>query len=171
MASVTKNYRDGVLKLKDGTEYTPNEVIIPFVNANLTWTRKDEKVEVSDRGALSHLREGDEEPIEGSFSCKFEEFLSDDNSNANNSPCAYEAFFKEGEAADWVSTNDDGGEVYTLTMILEITNPNSDGDNERITFEKVYIPEQGWSDSDDPASEMTWNFKSFTTAPTIVKYE
>lgn len=168
MASVTKNYRDGVLKLQDGTSYTPNEITIPFVNANLTWSQKDEKLQVKDRGALSHLREGDEEAIEGSFSCKFEEFYSDTDSG--ETPSAYEAFNQLNEASAWVSTNDDGGEVYTLTMIFEVTNPNSTADDERVTFEKVYITSCDWADQEDPSSEITFNFISFTVKPTVVKY-
>lgn len=168
MASITKNYRDGVLKLQDGTGYTPNELIIPFVNANLAWSQKDEKIQVKDRGTLSHLRESDEEAIEGSFSCKFEELYSDTNSN--DSPSAYECFNKEGEASAWVSTNDDGSEVYTLTMIFEVTNPNTDADNERIIFLKVYITSYDWADQEDPASEITFNFISFSVKPIVEKY-
>lgn len=166
MAQVTKNLQDGVIKLVDGTTYTPNELEVIVEEGNLTFNEKKEPKKILDRGVLSHLRKKDEEPITGSFSIKFIEFMSQ---VSPDNPTLYEVLNKIGEAASWVTTNTDGGDVYTLTAKFEIATPTSGEKAERVIFTLFYPISIDFKEGDE-FNELTVEFEAFITTPSIAKY-
>lgn len=167
MAQVTKNLQDGVIKLVDGVSYVPNELEVIVEEGNLTFNEKKEPKKILDRGKLSHLRGKDEEPVTGSFSIKFVEFISQ---VSPGNPTLYEVLNKIGEASSWITTNTDGGDVYTLTAKFEIATPTSGEKAERVTFALFYPTSIDFKEGDE-FDELTVEFEAFITAPTIEKYE
>lgn len=164
---VTKNLRDGVITIYDGTSYTPNELEVIIEEGNLTFKEEKTVVEVKDRGALSHLRPGEEISVKGSFSIKFRQFLQQEGAT---DPSVYEALTKTGGASAWVSTNTDGGGVYTVGIRFEIATPTSGEKAEKITFDPVFIPGIDFKEGDE-SNELSFEFTAFQTKPTKVKYE
>jgi len=74
-STLPKTRRDGVITLKDATG-TPVELIIAYEEGNLTFdTPKAAQTVIRDRGTISTVRKGDEEPAaSGSFSAYFRQF-------------------------------------------------------------------------------------------------
>jgi len=74
-STLPKTRRDGVITLKDGTG-TPVELIIAYEEGNLTFdTPKAAQTVIRDRGVISTIRKGDDEPVaSGSFTAYFRQF-------------------------------------------------------------------------------------------------
>lgn len=74
-STLPKTRRDGVITLKDGTG-TPIELEIAYEEGNLTFdTPKAAQTVIRDRGAITAVRKGDDEPTaSGSFSAFFRQF-------------------------------------------------------------------------------------------------
>ena len=162
MAPVTKNLRDGELMLRDGDDPV-NSQLLALDEGNLQFNVPDPKEQILDRGTLSHLREGDEQPVTGSFAVKFTELYN----QGSNDITPYEAFKQLNGAADWVSTNSDGGGVYTIEMRFTVRSPTSGESDERITFAKTYAKSIDFQENNP--SMLTVNFVDFETAPTVLK--
>ena len=67
----TRNLRQGRVRIVSGDLPVRLETTAAFTEGDLTWTRTKNVIQVKDRGGLSHLRRGDEEPVTFSFSAKF----------------------------------------------------------------------------------------------------
>jgi len=74
-STLPKTRRDGVITLKDGTG-SPVELIIAYEEGNLTFdTPKAAQTVIRDRGVISTIRKGDDEPVaSGSFTAYFRQF-------------------------------------------------------------------------------------------------
>jgi hypothetical protein len=74
-STLPKTRRDGVITLRDATG-TPVELIIAYEEGNLTFdTPKAAQTVIRDRGTISTVRKGDDEPAaSGSFSAYFRQF-------------------------------------------------------------------------------------------------
>ena len=74
-STLPKTRRDGVITLKDGTG-TPITLEIAYEEGNLTFdTPKAAQTVIRDRGAITTVRKGDDEPAaSGSFSAFFRQF-------------------------------------------------------------------------------------------------
>lgn len=74
-STLPKTRRDGVITLKDGTG-TAVELIIAYEEGNLTFdTPKAAQTVIRDRGVISTIRKGDDEPVaSGSFTAFFRQF-------------------------------------------------------------------------------------------------
>jgi len=159
MATVTKNFRDGSIFVHDNNSQTARAEIVD--DSSVSWEETVNRVNVSDRGDLSHMRQGEEAPCTGSFGLKFKQFHG-----ANNSVTVYEALKQAGNAASWSSTNDDGGDVYTCTLVARIA-AVGDTPAEVVTFAKV-CPQGAISFSEgNEYNTLQFNFQDFETAPTI----
>lgn len=75
-STLPKTRRDGVITLKDATSPTPLELEIAYEEGNLTFdTPKAAQTVIRDRGTISTVRKGDDEPAaSGSFSAYFRQF-------------------------------------------------------------------------------------------------
>lgn len=160
--AVTKNLRDGTIKIRDGT--TPaNEVEIAIDEGDLSFTVHDNVINVLDRGDLSHMRKGDEAPVDLNFSIKFVEFLQSNG----NPETLWEAIRNVGACAGWATTNDDGGDVFTIDIELSIASPTSGESTESIVFSKVR-GEFEFSEGDE-YNTLSFTGTAFVTVPTISK--
>ena len=74
-STLPKTRRDGVITLKDGTG-TPVTLEVAYEEGNLTFdTPKAAQTVIRDRGTISTVRKGDDEPTaSGSFSAYFRQF-------------------------------------------------------------------------------------------------
>ena len=160
----TRNLRDGQLAINDGSP-SPNTITLALDEGDLVWTERSRVVNVLDRGDLSHMRQGDEQPVTGRFTLKFVEFIS---SGAPADPTPYEVLNRIGAAASWTSTNDDNGDVYTLELVFTITNPDPSGSDETVTFAKLCPARIELSEGDE-YDTLSVEFQDFETAPTIAK--
>jgi len=165
--TLVKSLRDGLLKILDGTG-TPNEVELVCDEGNLAFTvvpGGKEVKQILDRGALSHLRYGDEKPIPVSFDLKFKEFIS----IAGTTPkTVYEALMKVGRCSTWTSVIADGGGVYGVKLEFNIDTPVSGAVSERVIFNK-FVPESVDFKEGDPNTLSVKGF-DFETAPEIDKH-
>ena len=159
-----KNLTDGTIKLQDGSG-TPNSVTIAVEEGDLTFSNKQNVDNILDRGSLSHMREGEEEPVTGSFSVHFIQLIK---AGGDSDPELQEIASFTGAAASWVSTNDDNGDVKTIDLLFEIVNPDSGLENERITFTKVRF--LSWDLEEGRPNKLSVEFQAFITRPAIAKY-
>lgn len=67
----TKNLRQGRVRVASGDKPRRLEKTCAFTEGDFTYTVTTNVIQIKDRGALSHLRKGDEEAIAFSFSAKF----------------------------------------------------------------------------------------------------
>ena len=164
MPAVTKNLRDGQITISDGD--TPaNSVAIAVDDGNLKFIiQQRPAIAVQDRGEHSHLRQGSAQVLDGSFSVKFKEFLS----QGANGVSPYEALLMVGAAAAWETTNADGGDVETLDLIFDIVSPTSGEQDERVTIADIFDRKVEFSEGDD-ANVLACSFKYYDSNITIAK--
>ena len=67
----TKNLRQGRIRVFSGDTPVRLGKTADFTEGDFTFTRTKTTIQVKDRGALSHLRRGDQEAVTWSFSAKF----------------------------------------------------------------------------------------------------
>ena len=67
-----KNFRHGRITIKSG-DSTPLVKIADFSNGNFSWTENFTTNEIRDRGQLLEVTKGDDEPMDWSFSAKFQD--------------------------------------------------------------------------------------------------
>lgn len=156
-----RNFRDGTLKIQDGTE-TPNEITVLYADGNLKWSETHEIKTILDRGSLSELKRGNDVPVSGSFSKKYDKIIARDTDAA---PSVYEAVFGKGRAASWVSTSDYCG-VYTCRLIWEIYDECL-GETETITFEKCSFTKADVEEAEE-VNKQSFEFTDNEIEPTIV---
>ena len=156
-----RNIRDGELIVTDSNSKTTT---LDLEDAGLSWDVTANVVNVLDRGALSHMRSGDEAPVTGSIGLKFVDFEGSDVTT----PSLYEFLTRSGNASQASSTNDDGGDVYTTEVQFKIYD-TADALRETITFAKV-CPMGAISFAEgEEYDTINFAFQDFETSPTIVQ--
>lgn len=163
--SVTKNLRDGVFTVIDGTLPIAKSFELVLDSGDLTWTEVQNVNQITDRGVLSHMRKGDEEAIAVSFSIKYVELRKQ---TAASIPTLYEVLKFIGAASGWTSTNDDCGDVKTLTLQFDITSPCGLDEGERFTFTKFYQTSIEFAEGDE-FNTLNVEGVGFVKEPTITK--
>jgi hypothetical protein len=161
---VTKNLRDAVLKIKDGTTPTALEIEVVLDEGDLSADETLNTMNILDRGSLDHMRPGDEEPVKVTFTTKFVEYRQQAGAP---DPTPYEALKKIGGAASWVSTNQ-CGEVYCVDLEFTIASPTSGEVDEVITFPDFHPNTISFKEGDE-YNTLAVDGEAFVTAPTIVK--
>lgn len=161
--AVTKNLRDGELKVEDGT--TPvNSVTVALDEGDLSYEETKNVINVLDRGTLSHMRSGDDVPVKVSFTLKFVEFLK----QSAGTTTIYEALKKIGGASAWTTTNTDGGGVYTLKLVFTISTPVTADKAEIITFNLFHHTSISFKEGDE-YDTLAVDGEAFITAASIAK--
>ena len=159
---VTKNLRDGLIKLQDNA--AANETTLILDSGDLNYTENPNPViNVLDRGDLSHMRQGDEVPVTLSFSVKFTELISQGSTPVT----LREALLLVEGASAWTSSNDDGGDVSTIDIEFLILSPTSGEQNELLTFTKVHGSLE-FAEGDE-FNTLSFEGEAFITSPTIAK--
>ena len=118
-SSLPKTRRDGVITLKDATG-TPVTLEVAYEEGNLTFdTPKAAQTVIRDRGTISTVRKGDDEPTaSGSFSAYFRQFT--DGSEAGS---ILDFINKTGNYSSNVSTGSSGTpfvEFYCIDLEYQV---------------------------------------------------
>jgi len=164
----TRNLRDGELMLRDASDPV-NYVILALDEGDLAFTQTRPQganaIHVLDRGDLSHMRQGDEAAVALTFTVKYVEAVK----QTGGTICtAYEAVNRIGCAAAWASTNNDGGDVYTLDGFFFITAPAGSGEeSEEIIFRRLH-GDFNFSEADE-YNTLSFDGRAFQSTPEINK--
>ena len=157
-----RNFRDGTLKIQDGTSGTPNEITVLYADGNLKFDVTEEVKQIFDRGSLAELKKGNDVPVTGSFSKKYDQIIARDTDAA---PSVFEAVTGTGKAASWVSTSTFCG-LYTCRLIFEIYDACK-GETEKITFEKCHFGKKSFEEAEE-VNKQSYEFTDFEDMPTMV---
>ena len=115
----------------------PHSVEIKLVDGTLSFTEKQARVYVKNRGLLSTVRNGDDDPVEVKTNFMWEFYKS----QSGQSPTIDECFKQTGGAADWVSTDSDQCAPYAVDILVNY-NPNCNG----IYTEQITLPVFRWEE-------------------------
>lgn len=151
-----RNLRDGSLKIKDGAG-TPAQITCSLEEGDLSWTQRKPANIILDRGVLDHSRLAPDEPVEVSFTLKFQSL------SKHATTTEYDALTKTGGAAAWVS-DESNSDVYAV--ILEFTVADPGGGSEVITFTR-FIPEEISFQEGDPYDTLSVTGRAVITAPSV----
>lgn len=108
--------------------FLPRTLTIKVGEGNLTFNEKNNMEYKRDRGILSTVRKGDEEPLEVSFEFWWE-FLK---ASTGKTPSIEDVLKKRGEAASWLTTSSDTCEPYCVDIVILYTPPCTSEDLEKI---------------------------------------
>lgn len=106
----------------------PHELEVKVGEGNCQWTEKRNVVYTKDRGRLSTVKLGDEDPVDVSFDFIWE-FIKADTAKV---PTIEDVLKKRGEASNWVSSATDTCEPYAVDIIIEYDTPCTTDVNEII---------------------------------------
>jgi hypothetical protein len=122
---------------------------------------------IKQRGALSHLRTGDEEPVKGSFSAKVSKIRGDDTGQGGTDTAGtMRDFFKKQGLYNACTTTGTTGEPHQCKIVFKIANPDTTGRREVITFGKVPCPKFSFKEGEE-FDTLEVSFIDNETAPTI----
>ena len=130
MSNCARTFRDGVLKIKGGG--SGEELTIPIDMGDLEWEESEPSVVIKNRGAIHSLARGEEEAMTVRFSMVYTEWEGEGTTGAAASPV--DALKKRGNASTWSTTATNSCGPYAVDLELTITNPDSTGQDETITF-------------------------------------
>jgi hypothetical protein len=160
--TTTKNLRDGSLTIQDDSG--TNSITVPFVDGDFSWSRKQNVIAVFDRGTFSHFRQGDDELMTWSFTCKYNQLYAQNLDDE----AAYEALWQEENASGWTSvTSGDANEtdVYCVDLVLTVTNAKDDA-TETMTISEAVIQSCDFAEGDE-YNTLTMSGIAGCTAPTV----
>lgn len=104
------------IALIDGTTPTPNKMNIKIGEGNFQWTEKKNVIYVKDRGLLSTVRKGDQEPVEVKFDAIYE-FI--EMAAADSPLVSVEDFLrKRGNAAGFITAGADPCMPFAVTLAI-----------------------------------------------------
>lgn len=165
VSNITRNLRDGELVIKDGSS-TPVSLTVLLDEGDLTWTQRQQTIEIKDRGSITagHTRKGDDESVSLSFTAKWTQLLG---KAANPSdPCQlYEMLMFHPDAG--IASTSAAGEQETLTFEFTVLDP-AGAASEKITFSKVYRESLTMSEGDD-TNLIAFSGRAFQTTPVVTR--
>lgn len=132
--------------LRDGTA-TPNELTLKIDEGNLNWTSRFNKEARKDRGNLDYIHEGDQEAMQVSIECRFDEITS----SSGEAVSPHEFLTKTGAASAYESTADDCA-AYSVDIVVEVDQTCGTVEDEIITFPDFSVEEIGGSFGDGTLS-------------------
>lgn len=155
-----KNLRDGQIRIADaGGTGGGNVITLNLEDGDLAWTEQNPVDMISDRGTLDHARQGNDVPLEGTFSVIYQDHL--DPNSATITP--YEAVNQLGSASAWVSDASNGGDAYAVILEFTMTDP-AGGSSEVVTFEEVYVETTDFAEG-SPSNSQSFSFRRLGTRP------
>jgi hypothetical protein len=157
MSNCPRNFRDGLLVIEDGTG-TPLYLKIPVMDGNVAFTEHTNKAVVKNRGKLYSRRQGDEVEVDVSFDVTFTQYSYANGAATGISP--NDALNKTGGAAAWVST-DTACDIYAVTLVLVITDPEDNTKAETLKFTKFSADTVQFKEGDP--NKLTVSGKAFVT--------
>ena len=149
MSQRTRNLTNGQITIVDGST-TPKTLVVPIEDGNLRFNvRRPAKV-IMNRGRVAGLAEGNEEPMNASFSAKFEEWRGRTLTAFATIPSVPDAVRRKGNASAWVSTLDCG--PYCVDLRFDLTNPceaSGIDQTERLVFPDWHCDDVGFEEGDN----------------------
>ena len=116
--------------VSDVISFQSQELEVTIGEGNLTWTEAKEYEYLLDRGDLSTVKEGDEQPLEISL-----EFVYDHvTQGTGEAVTPVDAVKGSGGAAEWVSSSSDLCEPYAVDMVVRHCVPCGANEDEETTF-------------------------------------
>ena len=155
-----KNLRDGQIRIADaGGTGGGNVITLNLEDGDLAWTEQNPVDMISDRGTLDHARQGNDVPLEGTFSVIYQDHL--DPNSATITP--YEALTQQGSASGWGSDASAGGDDYAVIMEFTMVDP-AGSTSEVVTFAEVYIVSIAFAEG-QPFNTLLVTFTGLETRP------
>lgn len=140
----TRNLTHGSLSLSD-SQTAPNTFAIALDEGNLTFTEEKTAVLVKKRGVLDHWSQGEEMPVTGSFTIKFDQYTSRTTRAvaalaAGGAVTGYSLRdFARDKGGDLTSANG-RVDVFTANMTFAVSDPVATGDeSESLAFTDVHF--------------------------------
>ncbi|VAX40669.1 hypothetical protein MNBD_PLANCTO02-2911 [hydrothermal vent metagenome] len=166
VSNIVRNLRDGELVIKDGTSGAPLSLTVLLDEGDLSWTQRNNTIEVKDRGSIAagHTRKGDEESVSLSFSVKWTQLMG--KSVDAIDPLQLYEFLMFSSGTNVVSTSQEG-EQETLQFEFTVVDPAGIA-SEKITFSKVYREQLTMSEGDD-FNIIAFTGRDFEIAPIITR--
>lgn len=160
LSTIPKVRRDGTITLIDGTTPTAVELDIQYEEGNFTFdnialAREDQTV-IRDRGVITTVRKGDQQPLTGSFNAYFRQFRS------GSAGAVLDFISKTGSYSSNASTGS-GGSVYVEFYAIDIKYTSAgtalgDDADSTVTLEKCVCTA---SFAEGDPSSFTINFTSY----------
>ena len=110
-------------------------LVIKVGEGNLTYSEKQSRQYILDRGELDDVRDGDDEPIDVSLDLVWEFITAETGSGT---PTPEDVLKKVGEASGWATTSDDPCEPYCIDIELENDANCSSQEREFVMFEEFH---------------------------------
>ena len=161
VSHITRNLRDGELVIRDGDS---NALTVLLDQGDLTWTERQQTIEVKDRGSISagHTRRGDDQSVALSFTARWAQLLGQTVGTGDPLQLYETLTFQPG--AGIVSTSGPG-EQQTLTLEFTVTDPAGVA-SEKIVFERVYRESLTMSEGEE-ANLIAFTGRAFQTGPSV----
>jgi hypothetical protein len=165
LTTLTRNMRDGQITIRDGST-TPIEAIVLADNGDLKWTERENAIEIKQRGVLSHVRNGDEESSEISFTIRWTQLIQG-TVDASDGYSVYEMI---NNIDDAFASTSGCGEKFTLEWEFQVDPPGNcvPTAGEIITFAKVFKETIECSEGNE-FNTLAFKGRNFQTRPTIAR--
>lgn len=119
--------KNATLVIKDGST---NSLEIKLGDGTCTFSETLIREYIMNRGKLYSVRNGDEAPVDLSFSFLWEYLKGD----TGNPPSVRDVLYKEGNASNWVSTDSDPCTPYCVDLVMTLDQPCAEDKSEVYTF-------------------------------------
>ena len=155
-----KNLRDGTLKIADaGGTGGGNSVTVDVEEGDFSYTERPTPAHIIlDRGVLDHARLAAEEPVDWSFTMKYQ------SHTLHVSPSPYDALTQTGGSSGWTS-DEPNSDVYAVILELTMTDP-AGGSAEVLTFARCIVEEIQFSEG-DTHNVLSASGRAVITAPVL----
>ena len=165
VTNIIRNLRQGTLVIQDGSTPEPQRLTIRFDRGNLSWTEQTQTIVVKDRGSIAqgHIRPGDEEPVELTFTAYWTQLLGQ---SVAADPLQLYEFLNFLSGADVSSTSPEG-EQETLQFEFTVADPAGEA-SETIVFAKVYKESLTLRESPE-FNEIAFKGFDFESRPTVLR--
>lgn len=161
---LTRNLRDGQLVISDGAG-SPTSLTLTLDNGDLEWTEPEEEVEIKDRGVLDHVRPGDEQSCELSYSAMWVHLIGDTITGSSDGVQLYELLNNIHDTYTSVRTV---GEKFCTKHEFTVNSPdNVSGRGEKVTFAAVWKKSLRMGEGDP--NSVQFNGGNWETRPTIAR--
>lgn len=157
--AVTRNLRDGTVRLVDGTG-TPVTKEVTLLDGKLEWEVQQPTIVVKDRGTLDHFRKGDQEGVKGSCAFKYVEHFNGSTGGI------YEFLLFLGVYVTNTSTTS-GSDRKTLHVEFYVDDPGG-GTDELVKFMHCAITNLRHQQGDE-YDTISFDFVSLAALPTLSK--
>lgn len=120
--------------------FLPNQIELVLGDGDVSYTEKFNREYKLNKGKIYTVRNGDEAPVEVSFSCYWENLKS---SITDGDPITFEEAIKQtGQASTWVTSDqDDPCAPYSVDIVIVKNQPCADKENEVTYLRKFRVEE------------------------------